>query len=124
MRQRESEEKAEMVTLVRERRPGGPVLMQNCAAVGRGEEQLEYLTFPLLEGTGMVRHLFSTRLGGVSRGEFSSMNLSFTRGDDENCVRENYRAAVWFCLLFFARRLFQPILSQLQGAGRLAFRAL
>lgn len=80
-----------MVTLVRERRPGGPVLMQNCAAVGRGEEQLEYLTFPLLEGTGMVRHLFSTRLGGVSRGEFSSMNLSFTRGDDENCVRENYR---------------------------------
>ena len=28
--------------------------------------ELEYLTFPILEETGMVRHLFSTRLGGVS----------------------------------------------------------
>ncbi len=51
---------------------------------------LEYLTFPLLEGTGVVRHLFSTRLGGVSRGEFASMNLSFTRGDREEDVLANY----------------------------------
>lgn len=80
-----------MVSLVRERRAGGPVLIQNCVAAGEEEEKLEYLTFPLLESTGVVRHLFSTRIGGVSIGEFSAMNLSFTRGDDENCVRENYR---------------------------------
>lgn len=80
-----------MVSLVRERRAGGPVLIQKCAAVGSEDEKLEYLTFPLLERTGAVRHLFSTRLGGVSRGAFSSMNLSFTRGDEEKCVRENYR---------------------------------
>ena len=43
--------------------------------------ELEYLTFPILEETGMVRHLFSTRLGGVSEGIYSSMNLSYTRGD-------------------------------------------
>ncbi len=50
-----------------------------------------FLQFPMLEETGMVIHGFSTRLGGVSKGEWSSMNLSFTRGDREEDVRENYR---------------------------------
>ena len=50
-----------------------------------------YLSYPLLEKTGIVKHGFSTRIGGVSEGNYSSMNLSFTRGDDENAVRENYR---------------------------------
>ena len=36
-------------------------------------------------------HAFSTRLGGVSEGIYSSMNLSFTRGDKDEAVRENYR---------------------------------
>lgn len=49
-----------------------------------------YLTFPLLEETGTVVHGFSTRLGGVSQGVCSSMNLSFSRGDREEAVRENY----------------------------------
>lgn len=53
--------------------------------------ELEYLTFPLLEETGMVKHLFSTRLGGVSKGIFASMNLSYTRGDEKEAVDENYR---------------------------------
>lgn len=53
--------------------------------------EVEYLTFPLLERTGMVRHLFTTRMGGVSRGIYSTMNLSYTRGDDRAAVDENYR---------------------------------
>lgn len=53
--------------------------------------ELEYLTFPLLTETGMVRHLFSTRLGGVSEGIYASMNLSYTRGDRKEAVDENYR---------------------------------
>ena len=53
--------------------------------------KVEYLTFLLLEETGIVRHLFSTRMGGVSEGIFSSMNLSYTRGDDKEAVDENYR---------------------------------
>lgn len=65
----------------------------------KGNEQLQiqnkegvcFLTFPALEKTGMVSHSFSTRIGGVSRGMFSSMNFSFTRGDDPVLVRENYR---------------------------------
>lgn len=53
--------------------------------------EVEYLTFPLLERTGMVRHLFSTRVGGVSEGIYGSMNLSYTRGDDKEAVDENFR---------------------------------
>ncbi|MEG7531268.1 MAG: peptidoglycan editing factor PgeF, partial [Hungatella sp.] len=50
-----------------------------------------YLIFPALEETGLVSHGFSTRLGGVSEGKFSAMNFTFTRGDDPEHVRENYR---------------------------------
>lgn len=50
-----------------------------------------YLEYPLLRETGIVRHGFSTRLGGVSEGFYASLNLSFDRGDREECVRENFR---------------------------------
>jgi len=50
-----------------------------------------YLTFPQLERIPGVVHGFSTRLGGVSNGFYASMNLSFTRGDREEDVFENYR---------------------------------
>lgn len=50
-----------------------------------------YLTYPSLERLGMVRHGFSTRLGGVSQGIYASMNLSFSRGDERGAVLENYR---------------------------------
>lgn len=52
--------------------------------------QMEYLTFPLLEELSCIRHLFTTRLGGVSKGIYGSLNLSFTRGDEEKAVLENY----------------------------------
>lgn len=52
---------------------------------------VEYLTFPAFSESGVVNHLFSTRIGGVSEGIFSSMNLSFTRGDKAEDVLENYR---------------------------------
>ena len=38
-----------------------------------------------------MAHAFSTRMGGVSKGCYSTMNFSFTRGDDPEAVRENYR---------------------------------
>lgn len=53
--------------------------------------EVVYLTFPRLEETGAVLHGFTTRLGGVSKGDCSSMNLSFSRGDEEAAVYENYR---------------------------------
>lgn len=53
--------------------------------------EVVYLTYPLLEETETVVHGFTTRLGGVSKGVCSSMNLSFSRGDEEAAVYENYR---------------------------------
>lgn len=52
---------------------------------------VEYLSYPLIEKTGIVAHGFSTRIGGVSEGVCSTMNLSFARGDKEEAVRENFR---------------------------------
>ncbi len=54
------------------------------------KDGLVYYTFPSFDAVPFVRHGFSTRLGGVSEGSFSSMNLSFTRGDEDDCVRENF----------------------------------
>lgn len=53
--------------------------------------ELVLLKYPLLEQTNMVEHCFTTRLGGVSEGIFSSMNLSFLRGDEKSAVEENFR---------------------------------
>lgn len=65
----------------------------------REKNGVTFLTYPAFENLPEIIHCFSTRLGGVSEGIFSSMNLSFTRGDNENAVKENYRrlgAAVGF----------------------------
>ena len=61
--------------------------------------EMVYLTFPILEGQKQVNHLFTTRFGGASEGIYSSMNLSYTRGDKKEAVDENYRrvAAVLGC---------------------------
>lgn len=50
-----------------------------------------YLSFPMLEQTGIVRHGFSTRLGGVSKGHCGTMNISTTRGDEPEAIEENRR---------------------------------
>ncbi len=52
---------------------------------------LPLLSFPILENTGIVRHCFTTRLGGISEGIFSSLNLSSSRGDEKETVLTNYR---------------------------------
>lgn len=79
-----------MYAIKREERADSPVLRQ-CEGRSEGGETIEFLTFPTLEETGIVKHLFTTRTGGVSRGEYASMSLSFTRGDDPAHVAENYR---------------------------------
>lgn len=78
-----------MFQIVRADRGNGPVMIQNNRQID--ESNVEYLTFESLEKTGMVEHLFTTRTGGVSKGIFSTMNLSFSRGDSESDVLENYR---------------------------------
>ena len=57
----------------------------------RENQGVSFLTFPSFDALPFLNHAFSTRLGGVSTGEFSSMNLGFGRGDPEENVQENYR---------------------------------
>ncbi|MDO5410489.1 MAG: peptidoglycan editing factor PgeF [Lachnospiraceae bacterium] len=55
------------------------------------EGEIPWFYFPLLQETGLVHHGFSTRLGGVSSGQFATMNFNMTLGDDFEHVEENFR---------------------------------
>ena len=55
------------------------------------KDEVGYLTFKGLKKYSYINHAFSTRIGGVSKNEFKSMNLSLCCGDSEECVTENYR---------------------------------
>lgn len=50
-----------------------------------------FLTFPSLSELKFVNHAFSTRIGGISTGEYKSMNLNFKCGDLPDNVTENYK---------------------------------
>ncbi len=53
---------------------------------------LVYLEFAnLKEYDSMLTHCFTTRLGGVSTGECTALNLSFNRNDSRDNVLQNYR---------------------------------
>lgn len=49
-----------------------------------------FLSFQALEDLGLVVNGFSTRLGGVSKGRFATMNFSYSRKDDPEDVLENF----------------------------------
>lgn len=52
---------------------------------------LVYIKFPRFTASGAVKHLFTTRIGGVSTGKYSTVNMSFNNGDGRENVLENYR---------------------------------
>lgn len=80
-----------MEDFIIEQRAGGKEPMPALGQAKTGEGMFPYLYFPLLEETGIVKHCFTTRMGGVSQGYFESLNLSFARGDDREAVKENFR---------------------------------
>jgi uncharacterized protein, YfiH family len=56
--------------------------------------EVPYLSFPVLSQIPFVRHGFSTRLGGVSSGIFTSMNFGTDTSpyqDEPENIMENYR---------------------------------
>ena len=57
------------------------------AFVQNEKDGLIYMSSDILP----VFNAFSTRYGGVSTGQFESLNLSVSRGDSPENVRENYR---------------------------------
>lgn len=82
---------------------------------------LEYLQSELLSGA--VVHCFSTRLGGVSEGHLSALNLGIHRGDRPANVLRNYRIlgdAVGFSLhdTVFTRQVHGVHVAQVGRAQR------
>ena len=81
-----------MVNFVKKTKEDVIVLKEyNVFGLDGKEQRLPLLHYPLLEETGIVEHCFTTRLGGVSEDIFSTLNFSFTRGDNPDSVMENYR---------------------------------
>lgn len=56
----------------------------------RGVSDLEFLHAEMLDRPGIV-HAFTTRHGGVSKGGYASLNLSWKDGDDTGAITENRR---------------------------------
>lgn len=65
----------------------------NQNAVLEDNKEVPHITFPALSKIPFIQHGFSTRLGGVSQGVFSTMNLGFLGQyqDDPKQVIENYQ---------------------------------
>ena len=61
---------------------------KNLIIIEKGD--LKYIKFPKIEKCGITNHLFSTRHGGVSRGDQSTMNLSFNHGEPREVTLKNY----------------------------------
>lgn len=57
----------------------------------RQKNGVVWLSSPLLERCPGIGNAFSTREGGVSEGIWSTMNLSYSRGDNPEHVTENFR---------------------------------
>jgi polyphenol oxidase len=53
------------------------------------KNSLIYLTIPAFDSTGMVKHCFTTRQGGVSQGIYNNLNTSLVKNDVRGNVLEN-----------------------------------
>lgn len=54
-------------------------------------EGITYYQAPLLDASGLVHHAFSSRRGGVSGGNYASLNLAYHVGDRPEHVEQNRR---------------------------------
>jgi len=53
-------------------------------------DKFTYLTFSSLEKHNDLFHCFTTRFGGVSEGNYSSMNLGISTDDNRSDIKKNY----------------------------------
>jgi len=68
------------------------LIKNNDNIILKQKEDLLYLEFKNLKKyDDILTHCFTTRLGGVSEGECTSLNLSFNRNDSKENVLQNYR---------------------------------
>ena len=59
--------------------------------IKREKNGIIYYEFELLAKTGLVNHCFSSRIGGVSKPPYTSMNLAYHMGDNPLDVNKNYQ---------------------------------
>lgn len=52
--------------------------------------EMVYLTIDSFDKTNLVKHLFTTRIGGVSKGKYESLNFGFNTKDLYNNIIDNY----------------------------------
>jgi YfiH family protein len=55
------------------------------------KNNLIYLTVPAFDETGLVKHCFTTRQGGVSQGIYNNLNTSLIKSDTRENVLENLK---------------------------------
>lgn len=68
------------------------MIVSNDKITLKQKNDLKYIQFQNFKDyEHLLTHCFTTRLGGVSQGAFSSLNLSFNRNDVRENVCENYR---------------------------------
>lgn len=53
--------------------------------------ELKYYTIDEIEKSGLVKHCFTTRCGGVSENEYKSLNLRMNCDDDKGNIFQNYQ---------------------------------
>lgn len=63
----------------------------NSTTIINNKTDVPFISFKALDDTGLVVNAFSTRLGGVSAGYLSSLNLGYGRGEPDGNVTENHR---------------------------------
>ena len=54
------------------------------------DSDIPIIKYDLFSKYDFINHGFTTKKGGVSKGYYSSLNLSFTRGDEKEDVLKNY----------------------------------
>jgi len=59
--------------------------------VKKEKNGIVYFEFEHFAETGLVNHCFSTRIGGVSKAPYDSMNLAYHMGDERADVDENFK---------------------------------
>lgn len=55
------------------------------------KNEVQFLVFKRLKEIPFIKHGFSTRVGGTSKGNYKSLNLGLKTGDDKNKVKENIK---------------------------------
>lgn len=65
-----------------------PDISNTISVVEKGD--VVYLRFKIFEDLDYITQGFSTRLGGVSEGIYSSMNLTYSKDDNKNNVLKNF----------------------------------